>query len=466
MVRRGSGVQVPAPARVRESEVTIIGAGIAGLVAARELVRAGKDVLVLEARDRVGGRLLNHDLGDGRIVEVGGQWIGPTQDRIEAIVTELGLETFHTYTTGEIAVRVGDFTGRAEGFPPLSEDTLNDLASAIAQLETMAQTLDPAAPWEAERAHAWDAQTFATFIDDTAKDPDARCLLDLIAGAVFTASPAELSLLHVLFYIRSAGNLSPMLTDIEGGAQERRIVGGTQRICELVAAGLGDRVVLDAPVRSIAQSDDRVHVRADDVDVAARRCVVAVPPAVCDRIAFDPHLPGHRAQLQRRMAAGSVIKCNAIYDEPFWRADGLSGQIIDTNGPITIGFDNSPPDGSPGVLMGFLEADHARALGRLTQTERRSAVLDSFALHFGPKARSPVDYVEGRWDEEEWTRGCYGANHPPGCLTRYGTAIREPVGLVHWASAETATHWVNYMDGAVESGQRAAEEVLQNLGSS
>jgi monoamine oxidase len=162
------------------------------------------------------------------------------------------------------------------------------------------------------------------------------------------------------------------------------------------------------------------------------------------------------------MAAGSVIKCNAIYDEPFWRADGMSGQIIDTHGPITIGFDNSPPDGSPGILMGFLEADHARTLGRVSADERRKVVLDCFALHFGSKALEPIDYVDMCWDSEEWTRGCYGANLPPGAWTRYGHALREPIGRVHWASAETATRWANYMDGAVESGQRAAKEVIQH----
>ncbi|MEX2393654.1 MAG: flavin monoamine oxidase family protein [Actinomycetota bacterium] len=446
----------------RTTDVVIVGAGIAGFVAARRLVAQGTDVVVVEARDRVGGRTLNYDLGGGKVVEVGGQWIGPTQDRIIALVDELGLETFVTYVEGEIACRIGDFAGRAAGFPPLSEAAFADLAAAIGALETMATTLDSAAPWDAEGAEEWDAQTLRTFINDNAKDPDARALLELISGAVFTAASDELSLLHTLFYIRSAGSLSPMLTDVIGGAQERRIVGGTQRISELMADALGERVILSAPVRTISQDGSSVRVDADGVTVSARRCIVAVPPTVCDRIAFDPALPGDRAQLQRRMAAGSVIKCNAIYDEPFWRADGLSGQIIDTYGPLTIGFDNSPPDSSPGILMGFLEADHARTLLRVSPAERRRAVLECLALHFGPKALEPIDYVDVCWDDEEWTRGCYGANLPPGAWTRYGRAIREPIGRVHWASAETATKWANYMDGAVESGERAALEVLND----
>jgi monoamine oxidase len=445
---------------MRDADVVVVGAGIAGLVAARRLSEQGTDVVVLEARDRVGGRTLNHDLGDGKIVEVGGQWIGPTQDRIIALVAELGLDTFVTYVDGDVAYRVGGSSGRANSFPKLSDEAFGDLVGAMGDLEAMAATIDIAAPWDAPSAEEWDSQTFSTFIKDRTKEPDARAMLELISGAVFTAASDELSLLHVLFYIRTAGSL-PLLTDVIGGAQERRIIGGTQRISQVMADALGDRVVLGAPVRAIAQDGSSVTVDADGVTVRGRRCIVAVPPTVCDRIAFDPPLPGDRAQLQRRMAAGSVIKCNAIYDEPFWRADGFSGQIIDTTGPLTISFDNSPPDGVPGILMGFLEADHARELGRMPAEERKRLVLENLAHHFGPKALEPIDYVDRCWDEEEWTRGCYGANLPPGAWTRYGRAIRQPIGRVHWASAETATKWANYMDGAVESGERAADEVRQ-----
>jgi monoamine oxidase len=449
----------------RHADIVVVGAGLAGLTAARELVRAGQDVVVIEARDRVGGRTLNHHLGNGKVVEVGGQWIGPTQDHIAELAAELGVETFPTFTAGDNLLVLGGKTHRYSGeLPPFETDTVTDILNAFVKLEDMAQQLPIEAPWQAANADEWDAQTFRTFIDDNAKDAEARAMLELLSGAIFTVNSAELSLLHVLVYIRSAGSLSPMLTDIEGGAQELRFVGGSQRVSEVMASQLGDRVVLAAPVRRISQHEDRVIAAADGIDVTARRCIVAVPPTVADRIAFDPPLPAQRAQLQRRMAAGSVIKVNAIYDEPFWRADGLSGRIINPPGPLTITFDNSPPDGTPGVLMGFLEADEARRLGSLSADERRTAGLRCLAEHFGPQALAPADYVEGHWDEEEWTRGCYGANLPPGTWTRYGAVIREPVGLLHWASAETATRWVNYMDGAVSSGQRAAGEALVQLG--
>ena len=447
----------------RSADVAVVGAGLAGLVAARELIRAGRDVVVLEARERVGGRLLNHPIGDGKVVEVGGQWIGPTQDRIEALAAELGVPTFPTYTAGDNLLVLGGKTSRYTGeFPPFEADTLNDMATALVRIEEMASEIPLDSPWTAPQAEAWDAQTLRTFIEDTVKDPGARAVRELVAGAVFTQNSAELSLLHVLFYVRSAGNLSPLLTDAEGGAQERRFVGGSQVVCERMADGLGERVVLSAPVRAIEQ-DGGVVLRADGLDVRAHRCIVAVPPAVADRIAFTPPLPPARAQLQRRMAAGSVIKCNVVYDEPFWRESGLSGRVIDPEGLLTITFDNSPPDASPGVLMGFVEADEAVRLGRLGAPELEAAVVECLARHFGARARTPREVIAKRWDAEEWTRGCYGANLPPGAWTRFGHAIREPVGLVHWASAETSTRWVNYMDGAVRSGERAAAEVLEEM---
>jgi len=429
----------------RSVDVAVVGAGTAGLVCARELVRAGRDVMVIEARDRVGGRLLNHHFDDGNVVELGGQWVGPTQDRILALIDELGLETFPTYVTGEVL------------FPDLDEDGFTALGNAFATLEELAATVPNEAPWEAPDAAALDATTCASWIDANVSSAQAREVLELLVGALFTASSAELSMLHVLFYIASAGSLTPALTSVEGGAQELRVVGGTQRVCERMADELGDRVVLSSPVRSISQDGT---VEADGLSVTADRIVVAVPPTVCDRIAFDPPLPGHRAQLHRRMAAGSVIKCNVVYDTPWWRDEGLSGQSAHPPGPVTITFDNSPPDDSRGILLGFAEADEARRLGRLSPDARRKEVLDGLAAIFGPRALDATDVIEKVWDDEEWTRGCYGANLPPGGWTRYGDAIREPIGRIHWASAETATRWANYIDGAVEGGQRAAREVL------
>jgi monoamine oxidase len=204
-------------------------------------------------------------------------------------------------------------------------------------------------------------------------------------------------------------------------------------------------------------------VVSDTTVVRARRAVVAIPPTLAGRIAYDPPLPAYRDQLTQRFPMGSCVKCLAFYEEPFWRADGLSGSAVSDPGPASIVFDNSPPDGSPGIIVGFLEGHWARELGRVSEEERRTAVLTNFARLFGPRAASPEQYLERNWGEEEWSRGCYVGYTPPGVLTAYGPAIRAPIGPLHWAGTETATVWNGYMDGAIQSGERAAREALAAL---
>jgi monoamine oxidase len=251
------------------------------------------------------------------------------------------------------------------------------------------------------------------------------------------------------------------LAGTHGGAQQDRFVGGSQRVPIRLAEQLGDRVRLSVPVRRIDQQGTSVTVIADEVRVDAARVIVALPPTLAGRIAYDPPLPGVRDQLTQRVPAGSVIKSHAVYDTAFWRDDGLTGQATGDRGPVKVVFDNSPPGGTPGVLLAFLEGAAARRLNRVDADERRAAVIGSLASFFGPRARDPIEYVELDWSEEEWTRGCYGAHFPPGVWTQYGPALRAPTARIHWAGAETATVWSGYMDGAVQSGERAAAEVIQ-----
>jgi monoamine oxidase len=251
--------------------------------------------------------------------------------------------------------------------------------------------------------------------------------------------------------------------DTAGGAQDSRFAGGSQVVALRMAQELGDRVVLGAPVRSIAAERDGVTVQADGVTARARRIIVAIPPTLAGRIAYDPPLPADRDCLTQRLAQGSVIKCMAIYDEPFWRADGLSGQATSVPGPVKVIFDNSPPDGSPGVLLAFFEGREARAAARLDMSERGALVTGVLSRLFGPRAARPERYVDKAWAQEEWSRGCYGGYLPPGGWTSFGHALRAPVGLIHWAGAETATVWNGYIDGAVSSGERAALEAATAL---
>jgi monoamine oxidase len=341
---------------------------------------------------------------------------------------------------------------------------LAEVGRAQARLESLARRVPLDAPWTATKADAWDAQTFDTWLGRNTLSRSARTLLALGIEAVFAAEPGDVSLLHVLFYAHSAGSFQKTI-DTGGGAQQDRFVGGSMLVCERAADALGSDVVfLSSPVRRIEARGDRVVVAADTGRFVGRRVVVSTPPLLAGRIDVDPALPPTRAQLTQRTPMGSVIKCQVVYDEPFWRAEGLSGQATGDGEGARVVFDNSPPDGAPGVLLGFVEGDEARRLGRVDLATRRQVVVDAMARYFGPRAAWPADYVELDWQQEAWTGGCYGTLFGPGVWTRYGSALREPVGPIHWAGTETATVWSGYMDGAVQSGQRAAAEVLAALG--
>jgi len=254
-----------------------------------------------------------------------------------------------------------------------------------------------------------------------------------------------------------------MLMDVEGGAQQDRLEGGSQLLAIRLAEQLGDSVLLEAPVRHINDRDRGLAIEADGVSVSAKRAIVAVPPPLRGRIEFAPALPPTHEQLIRRMAPGWLVKCTAVYPEPFWRQDGLSGEGLSDTGPATLTFDNSPPDGSPGVLIGFVGGADARRAATLMPADRRRAVLDGFGRLFGDAAREPERFVELDWAREAWSGGGPTSNMPPGGWTGYGRCLREPAGRVHWAGTETASEWSGYMDGAVRSGERAVREVLAAL---
>ena len=449
----------------QSADVLVVGAGLAGLTAARDLMTAGRSVMVLEARDRVGGRVVNRDIGDGKIVEMGGEYAGPTQDRVLALAADLGVATFPTYDTG---MNVLHFNGKrgtyAGAIPRINPLVLADIGIAQARLESLAKKVPTDAPWNAAKAEQWDGQTFETWARRNTVSRTAYSMLALAAEAVFAAEPADLSLLHVLFYAHSGGAFQNLIATT-GGAQQDRFVGGSALIAGRLADRLGpDTVKLGAPVSKISVTDGKVTATTAAGEFDGKRIIVTAPPLLAGRIEYEPALPYWREQLTQRAPMGSVIKCQVIYDEPFWRAEGLSGQATGDGEGSRVVFDNSPPDGSPGVLLAFVEGDEARRLGRESAQVRRAVVVGSLARYFGAKAGSPADYLELDWQQERWTGGCYGTLFGPNVWTRYGHALAAPAGPIHWAGTETSPIWCGYMDGAVRSGERAAEAVLAELG--
>ncbi|MEU5879609.1 flavin monoamine oxidase family protein [Spirillospora sp. NPDC047279] len=450
------------------ADVVIVGAGLSGLTAARDLVAAGRSVIVLEARERPGGRVYGLPLGDGTTSEGGAEFIGPTQDRMAALTAEMGVETFPTYNTGKnVYYRNGKRSlyatdGILGAVPP--DWGVVDLQLALVSLGNMAKEIPVGEPWKAPKAEEWDSQTFYTWSRSNSLSNGARFLMDAFISSTLSVRSRDVSLLYVLNYIASSGNeTSPgnvdRLINVKNGAQETRFAGGPEQVPIRLAARLGDRVRYNAPVRSIASTNGGVTVTADGITVSAERVIVAMSPAIAGKIDFTPVLPASRLQLMQRYPMGSIAKFVGVYETPFWRAEGLTGQSIADSGVIDVTFDNSPADGSRGILMGFINQTNIRRLDAASPEEVKAAALDSFGKLFGDRAKAPALTAMQRWDNETWSGGGPVGIAAPGVLTDFGAALRAPCGLVHWAGTETSGYWTGYMDGAVRSGERVAKEV-------
>ena len=451
-----------------QADVVVVGAGLAGLTAARVVAGAGKSVLVVEAQSRVGGRVLNQPIGSGRVVDGGAAFVGPTQDRILALARQLGVGTYKTYNVGKNVYYRNGNRQTYSGLVPPDPTGAADAARALVSLDQMAAQVPVDTPWSAPRAGDWDGQTLQTWADSNLTTESGRFLLSVAMEPLLGTGLAELSLLFTLWYAACAGNETTpgnfeRLFNTGGGAQDSHFRGGAALIPERMAAQLGRRVILGAPVRSIVQTGRLVRVESDQISLTARRVIVAVPPVLAHQIEYEPQLPPAREQLTQRLPMGVLVKISAVYEKPFWREQGLTGQAVSDTGPGRTTFDTSPPDGSVGVLLAFVGADDARAWQGRPEGDLYQAVLRSFARYFGDQALSPIGSAIMPWPLDPWARGSPTAFTPPAALTRYGTALVEHVGKIHWAGSETATYWRGYMDGAVRSGERAAKEVLAKI---
>src|SRR3954447_24420385 len=404
----------------RRADVIVVGAGIAGLTAARKIAAAGKSVVVMEAAGRVGGRTLNEDIGGGQVADMGGTFIGPTQDHIAAIVKELALPTFPTYNTGDNVYLKSDGTRETFasntpvfGTAPADPQVAPDIVAAVAQLDSMASEIDVNKPWAHPNATLWDSQTLDSWIRQNSSGQQE--FLDLVSAAcepIFGAEPREISLLYTLFYIASSGNEQNVGTfernfDTQGGGQETRIEGGAQLISIKMAQQLGRRVIMNAPVRRIDQGRFGVRVWTDKYYVSGKQAIVAMPPALAGRIIYHGGMTDLRDQLMQRIPQGTLRKFEAIYEKPFWRDKGLSGQCISNIGPIKVTFDASPKDGSPGVILGFIGGSSARQWTNRSPEDRKKACLDQIQGFFDDtQAQNVTAVYEKDWSGDLWARGC------------------------------------------------------------
>lgn len=446
---------------MRDADVVVVGAGIAGLSAARALEAAGFAVVVVEARDRVGGRVWNTEIG-GQANELGGQWIAPYQSEVRGLLGELGIALFHSYREGDRTyVDAQGAIHRYEGHDaPLGQAADRAYAQAVAKLDELAAQLDPEAPWDHPRAAELDAITYESWLQREVDDDLARDLLRAyLSGGYMTKPSHTFSLLGGLWTIAGAGSVDNLFEpDL---CLHSRVVGGSQALPLRMAADLGDRVILGAPVRRIRWHDDGVVVEAGSERLAARNCVIATPPNLVAGIAFDPVLPPWRMRAQAAMTQGSVIKVIAVYDHPFWREEGLSGEGFAPYQLVREVYDNSPPTGEPGVLATFLAAEKCEAAERMSGAQRRAAILEGLAKILGDRAREATDVIEVNWSAEEWTRGAYSATFEVGGLSRFGADMRRSIGPLRFACTDIAGVGNMHMEGAVRSGRAAARSIAR-----
>ncbi|KAJ8256178.1 hypothetical protein COCON_G00200420 [Conger conger] len=450
-------------------DVIVIGGGISGLSAAKLLLESGLSPVVLEARDRVAGRTFTVRNKETQYVDLGGAYIGPTQNRILRLAKEFGVQTYKVNEKENLVHYVKGKSYPFKGsFPPMWNPlAYMDYNNLWRKMDEMGSEIPTEAPWRAPHAEEWDKMTMKELFDKLCWTSAARRFATLFVNVNVTSEPHEVSALWFLWYVKQCGGTMRIFSTTNGG-QERKFVGGSSQISERMADVLGSRVKLQRAVYCIDQTGAGVAVKTLNQETyEAKYVIIATAPALNLKIHFNPPLPPLRNQLIHRVPMGSVIKCMIYYRENFWKKKGYCGTMVieEEDAAIGLTLDDTKPDGTSPAIMGFILARKARKLAGLTKEERKRRIAEIYSRVLGSEeALHPVHYEEKNWCEEEYSGGCYTVYYPPGILTQFGKVLREPVGRLFFAGTETATEWSGYMEGAVQAGERAAREILCKMG--
>jgi len=444
------------------TDVVVVGAGLSGLCAARKLRAEGASVMVVEARNRVGGRTWSQQIGRGTF-DLGGQWIGPSQTRVHALANELGIQTFPTYSDGKKVLEVdGKVSTYKRSIASMSVPTLIQMQGALSYLNRVVKRISPTSPMSADGAEALDGETLESWRARFVKSSRINAVMDAVIRSMLGAEARDLSALYFLMYLNSGDGMQSH-SETRGGAQQDRFVMGAQSISEALAEGLGDSVLLGRPVRRLVQRHDGVDAVSDTLTIEGRYAIVAIPPTLAGRIEYEPSVSVGRDQVTQRFAMGAAVKVLLTYERAFWREAGLSGEVVSSDGPLSVVYDNTSHDGLQASLIGFVVGSQARQWSAQPLSDRQRRVTGALKRYFGEEAGSFQEYRELDWGAEPWSRGCPVGGLPPGVLTHSFAHLRKPEGRIHWAGTEAATEWIGYMEGAIQSGERAADEILRRI---
>ncbi len=447
----------------RECDVAVVGAGLSGLTAARRLAGRGKKVIVLEARNRVGGRTESVRLGNGAVGDLGAAFLGGPHHKLMALVAELGLAMDKHPGLGDSMAWIGGKAVRYASYDAnLDDEAEADIEQGLARLDAIGKSMDLTAPWKHPDAETLDRTNFAEWIERTLHTEGGRRVFNKMVTAILGVVASEMSALHVAWFYGTTDSFATAITNRDGG-WDYSLRDGAQEMSNAMARALGDRVILGKPVHRIEQDGAVVRIFADDVLVRTKRVIVALPLHLTGRIRYVPPMPAARDAIVQRAALPTLSRALVRYETPFWRQEGLSGTALtDQLAPLLV-VDNSPADGTCGVLAAYSDGAAGRQAWKLTPKAREKQTIDILVRAFGPAAARYLEYVERNWSDEEFTRGGATPMFGPGVWTSFGPAFAAPVGHIFWAGADTATCWNSFLEGAVQAADRAVDEVLASL---